>query len=94
MAYVEARAKGRCQAIHVLDDRGVGLHAPTCTGQGQQCDHVEAGDNHHVTNLQWLSTPCHAAKTERERAKGYAQRQARLNPSLEASPGMAKRDRK
>lgn len=54
---VRARAHGRCQAL---------THHPDCTGLGTECDHITPGDNHHLTNLQWLSTPCHKAKTATE----------------------------
>lgn len=53
-AKVKARARGRCEAKH---------HVPECNGVGNDCDHVVQGDDHSLTNLQWLSRPCHEAKT-------------------------------
>lgn len=55
VAQVERRAKGLCEAK--------GQHAQGCTGKGSECDHIEQGDDHSLTNLQWLSAPCHARKT-------------------------------
>lgn len=54
---VRVRAHGRCQAR---------THHPECTGMGSECDHIHAGDDHSLTNLQWLSKPCHKAKTAAE----------------------------
>ena len=56
-AAAKAKADGMCQAK---------IHEPDCNGIGSECDHVIAGDNHALNNLQWLSKPCHAAKTLRE----------------------------
>lgn len=56
---VKARAHGLCEA---------NTHADGCTGTGTDADHIHAGDNHNLTNLQWLSEPCHRAKTARETA--------------------------
>lgn len=46
-----------CQAVS---------HAPGCDGIGTDCDHIKAGDDHRISNLQWLSGPCHKAKTAAE----------------------------
>lgn len=59
-AIVRDRAHNRCQAEH---------HAPGCDGTGTDCDHIIAGDNHNLNNLQWLSHACHAAKTRQENAR-------------------------
>jgi hypothetical protein len=54
VAKVQARANGKCEAK---------VHAPGCDETGSECDHIEQGDDHSLTNLQWLSTACHARKT-------------------------------
>lgn len=54
---VKARANGRCEAE---------AHVPTCNGTGTDADHVVQGDDHGLSNLQWLSRPCHEAKTRRD----------------------------
>jgi len=61
VAKVKRRAKGRCEATH---------HAPGCTGRGRDVDHITQGDNHGLTNLQYLSGPCHERKTRLD--NGYA----------------------
>lgn len=55
---VRARAGGRCEARE---------HVAACDGRGTDCDHIVAGDDHDLSNLQWLSRPCHQAKTARDR---------------------------
>lgn len=78
-AAVRARAHGRCQAAS---------HAPGCNGVGTECDHIVAGDDHDLDNLQWLSHECHKAKTERENAERNRRRKLmRLHPS-ERQPGL------
>ena len=78
-AAVRARARGRCQAAS---------HAPGCNGVGTECDHIVAGDDHDLDNLQWLSHECHKAKTERENAERTRRRKLmRLHPS-ERQPGL------
>ena len=47
-------------------------HADGCSGLGSECDHITPGDDHRQANLQWLSTPCHTAKTTREAAQARA----------------------
>ncbi len=56
-AKVKRRAKGKCEAE---------AHVPECDGYGSECDHIDRGDDHRLSNLQWLSGPCHQAKTLRE----------------------------
>lgn len=53
-AKVKRRANGKCEAV---------AHVPECNGIGTDCDHVKQGDDHSLDNLQWLSRPCHEAKT-------------------------------
>lgn len=75
---VKARAKGRCEAT---------THDPRCNGVGSECDHIIPGDNHHISNLQWLNTYCHAAKTRRENSANN-QRLAKLRRRpTETHPG-------
>lgn len=59
-AMVRDRAHGRCEAQE---------HAKGCDGIGTDCDHIVAGDDHSLDNLQWLSHACHKAKTTRESAE-------------------------
>lgn len=75
---VAKRAKGRCEADH---------HHPDCDGIGAECDHIKAGDNHNMGNLQWLSKPCHKAKTANESAQRNRER-ARLRRRVERHPGL------
>lgn len=62
---VLTKAGHQCQATH---------HHPRCTGQATDVDHIIAGDNHSLANLQALSKPCHDAKTRLEAAQRNTQR--------------------
>jgi len=73
----KARAKGSCQAEP---------HDPRCDGIGNECDHIINNDDHSLTNLQWLSTPCHIAKTKREAAEAKASRRLSFKLPREQHP--------
>lgn len=75
---VRARAGGRCQAAY---------HARGCTGIGTDADHITPGDDHSLSNLQWLSDPCHRAKTARETAARNRIRAAGRKRPDERHPG-------
>jgi 5-methylcytosine-specific restriction protein A len=75
---IKRRAKGVCEAK---------VHVAECDGIGTQCDHVIAGDDHSLANLQWLSGPCHAAKTKLEALAGRA-KQPRARRDAEQHPGL------
>lgn len=77
-AQVKARAKSKCQAS---------VHHPKCDGTGTDADHIIEGDDHSLENLQWLSSPCHKAKTSRENARRNQQRAALRNRPAEQHPG-------
>ena len=70
---VKLRAKNRCQAE---------THDPRCHGVGSECDHIGNPADHDLSNLQWLSGPCHAIKTQREAqaAKPKRKRQPERHP--------------
>ena len=59
------RAHGRCEGISLNGEPH--WHAPTCNGTGTDCDHDKRGNDHSLTNLRWLSKPCHTRKTAHER---------------------------
>jgi len=75
---VKERAGGRCEANH---------HALRCNGVGTDADHIKQGDNHDLSNLQWLSRPCHDAKTARETAARNRQTAALKRRPVEQHPG-------
>lgn len=75
---VKARAGGRCQAT---------AHDPRCDGLGTDADHIKAGDDHSLTNLQWLSEPCHKRKTADETAARNRQTAALKRRPTEQHPG-------
>jgi len=77
-AAVRDRAQGACEAE---------THHPHCTGIGAECDHRIANDDHSLTNLQWLSVACHAAKTAAESARARESRRAALRLPHEGHPG-------
>ena len=47
-------------------------HHPACTMRATDVDHIIAGDNHELSNLQALSHACHTAKTTHENAAAKA----------------------
>lgn len=58
-----------------------------CTTTGSECDHTTPGDNHALSNLQWLCTPHHAEKTRQENAaRNTANAELRRRPT-EPHPG-------
>lgn len=57
-ATVRDRAGGRCQATMRDGTR--------CTEPGTDCDHIVRGDNHALSNLQWICRWHHNKKTARE----------------------------
>lgn len=63
-AAVRRRACGRCEGVSLHGEPR--WHDTDCDGIGTECDHVKRGDDHSLGNLQWLSTPCHKAKTKAE----------------------------
>lgn len=77
-AQVKARARGQCQAT---------THHPHCNGRGTDADHIKPGDNHNLTNLQWLSAPCHKAKTAAETSQRNKANAALKRRPQEAHPG-------
>ena len=47
-------------------------HHPACDMRATDVDHIIAGDNHELSNLQALSHACHTAKTAHENAAAKA----------------------
>jgi 5-methylcytosine-specific restriction enzyme A len=74
---VKRRAKGICE--HTTAD-GV-----RCKTYGTDCDHITAGDDHRLVNLQWLCAYHHRAKSS---AEGNAARPRERRPT-EQHPGLA-----
>ena len=62
-------------------------HDPRCDGTGTDADHIAPGDTHRLDNLQWLSSPCHRAKTARETAARNRQAAALKRRPVEQHPG-------
>jgi len=77
-AAVRRRAQGRCEHIN----------GTRCTDRGNECDHIIPGDNHALTNLQWLCGPHHRAKTQVEAAGAMRTLRARARHPRERHPGL------
>lgn len=75
---VQDRAGGMCQAKH---------HVRDCDGIGTDADHIVQGDDHSMGNLQWLSGPCHKAKTAEETAQRNRKRASMRKRPSEQHPG-------
>lgn len=75
-AEVRERAGGRCEEI--------GDDGRRCRLAGRDCDHITRGDDHSLSNLQWLCPKHHAAKSARE---GAAAKPRERRP-IEKHPGL------
>lgn len=53
-------------------------HVAECDRIGTDCDHDKRGDDHSLSNLRWLSGPCHKRKTQGEKPSRL--RQGRRHP--------------
>ena len=79
-AFVAQRAGGQCEGV-----MGDGTR---CVEPGRECDHIERGDDHDVSNLQWLCSWHHKRKTQREAAAALAAERARNAPRKRKHPGL------
>lgn len=77
-ATIRDRAGGRCQALDTYGNR--------CTARGRECDHVIAGDDHRLSNLQWLCSYHHQIKSSKEGA-ARIRRYSEKHPT-ERHPGL------
>lgn len=63
-------------------------HAAGCNRQATDVDHITAGDNHSIDNLQPLSRACHHAKTTAETLARTATRHAMTQHKHAPHPNM------
>ena len=78
-AFVAQRAGGQCEGV-----MGDGTR---CVEPGRECDHIERGDDHDVSNLQWLSWH-HKRKTQQESRADLAALRAARAPRRPPHPGL------
>lgn len=64
VAITKRNAGGRCEGLSFAGEER--WHVPACSGVGTDCDHIVSGDDHSLSNLQWLSNPCHKRKTSHD----------------------------
>ena len=64
------------------------IRGPRCTIIATEADHVHAGDDHTMTNLQAACTPCHRAKSSSEGGTAAAQRRRSMQRRTEPHPGL------
>lgn len=77
---VMRRAGGRCEAIKSSGQR--------CPNGGRDCDHIQAGDDHSLSNLQWLCIWHHRAKSSAEGNDAQAVVRAKLRRPGRRHPGL------
>ena len=80
VSQVKARAGGRCELRH-QGKTGI----VRCWRRGRDVDHIEPGDNHALSNLQFLCPMHHGEKTAREGVEG--RRKAAAKRETEKHPG-------
>lgn len=61
-----------------------------CSNVGRDVDHIQAGDDHSLTNLRLLCVGCHQAKTTQEGVAARAARRAHRHRPAEPHPGTRK----
>lgn len=89
VAATRARASGQCEAIAEPRYRRRTKDAePRCPEAGRDCDHITAGDNHALENLQWLCAAHHRSKTAAEAAAALRARAALARHPREKHPGL------
>ena len=76
---VRRRAGGRCE----WNEQG-----QRCQEPGTDCDHITHGDDHSITNLQWLCAAHHLVKTQSEAARARARNRAKAKHPVEKHPGL------
>lgn len=59
-----------------------------CLGAPTQVDHIVAGDDHDLSNLQGVCRACHAAKSTAEGVAARQAKRARLKRPVEKHPGL------
>lgn len=79
VAQVKKRAGGRCEWRLKSGKR--------CPRAGTDCDHKIAGDNHDLSNLQWLCTDHHAKKSSFEGHRARKAKQSLRRRPPEPHPG-------
>lgn len=79
---VKARAGGRCE--YKIPGRNGGRFR--CDAPGTDCDHVERGDNHDLSNLAWLCKRHHSQKSSAEGNEAQAAIRAQSRRPPERHP--------
>lgn len=77
---VKLRAGGRCEAL---------LHdGSRCDAIGTDCDHLRRGDDHDLSNLQWLCQWHHKRKTRIEALQALNDMRQKNAPMQRPHPGL------
>lgn len=71
-----SRLPSNWQSIRLAVLRRDRYTCQNCGAEGNEVDHIEAGDDHSMANLQTLCRSCHATKTH---AEGTAARRRRMH---------------
>lgn len=79
VSQTKKRAGGRCEWRLKSGKR--------CPRAGSDCDHKRAGDNHDLSNLQWLCAHHHGVKSSLEGRQAQRAKKALRRRPPEAMPG-------
>ncbi|WP_372907157.1 HNH endonuclease [Saccharopolyspora indica] len=69
------------------DNHRCQIRGPRCEGRATEVDHIKAGDDHRLVNLQSVCTTCHKSKSSQEGHQARAALRAARFRKKPAHPG-------
>jgi len=80
------------RAVLKRDNNSCQIQEPGCLGRATEVDHIQAGDDHRLSNLQAACRACHAAKSGREGNAAKARLRAARFRKKPTHPGRLKKE--